>query len=200
MYVDIRYSFTIVSVKIYTLYCSVCNPPVQGRLRCRIRLFLAARVFVSKCECVYLYECECLLSAWLSWYSVCLVSLLIYYGRIWVALSYYFLHFSACLMFAVVVVVLVDAVIILFCVCVCVSDWVTVRVYVWETTETQQLSLFVYAWLKTTAGFDLICQRSIRRLLWWCCFAIFLRLLWKLKSYSIAYSKKLKRKSGKGTI
>lgn len=175
MYVDIRYP-------VFFHYCIGKN--IYFVLLCLqsagARQTALSDSSISGCARVFLYVSVCIcmsvsvsLSAWLSWYSVCLVSLLIYYGRIWVALSYYFLHFSACLMFAVVVVVLVDAVIILFCVCVCVSDWVTVRVYVWETTETQQLSLFVYAWLKTTAGFDLICQRSIRRLLWWCCFAVF---------------------------
>lgn len=104
-------------------------------------------------------------------------------------------------MFAVVVVVvLVDAVIILFCVCVCVSDWVTVRVYVWETTETQQLSLFVYAWLKTTAGFDLICQRSIRQRSFDGAALPFFTVAMETKILQYRLFEKLKRISGKGTI
>lgn len=182
------------------MYCSVCNPPVQGRLRCRIRLFLAARVFVSKCECVYLYECECLLSAWLSWYSVCLVSLLIYYGRIWVALSYYFLHFSACLMFAVVVVVvLVDAVIILFCVCLC--EWLSdcARVCVrnnWNSTTVIVCLCLIknYRWIRS----DLSKKHSSVALMVLLCRFFTVAMETKILQYRLF--EKLKRKSGKGTI
>lgn len=125
--------------------------------------------------CVYLYECECLsvsmaelvfglscFSIDILWKNLSCPELLL---SSFLCLSYVCCCCSCCSGWCGHYPVL--------CVCVFVSDWVTVRVYMWETTETQQLSLFVYAWLKTTAGFDLICQRSIRRLLWWCCFAVF---------------------------
>lgn len=67
-----------------------------------VYLFLLLVVVVVACTC--LSVCLCVRSIVVGC-SVCLVSLLIYYGRIWVALSYYFLHFSACPMYVVVVVV-----------------------------------------------------------------------------------------------
>lgn len=71
-----------------------------------VYLFLLLVVVVVVFACTCLSLCVCVRSIVVGC-SVCLVSLLIYYGRIWVALSYYFLHFSACPMYVVVVVVVV---------------------------------------------------------------------------------------------
>lgn len=192
MYVDIRYPVFFhycIGKNIYFVLLCLQSAGARQTALSDSSISGCARVFVSKCECVYLYECECLLSAWLTWYSVCLVSLLIYYGRIWVALSYYFLHFSACLMFAVVVVVvLVDAVIILCCVCLC--EWLSdcARVCVrnnWNSTTVIVCLCLIknYRWIRS----DLSKKHSSVALMVLLC--RFLRLLWKLKSYSIAYSK-----------
>lgn len=96
----------------------------------------------SCCCCVYVFECVsvfvCLRSIVVGC-SVCLVSLLIYYGRIWVALSYYFLHFSACPMyvFAVVVVFVFDVV----CICMLVYFWVCRCEYNWFPLTLRWMSI-----------------------------------------------------------
>lgn len=190
MYVDIRYPVFFhycIGKNIYFVLLCLQSAGARQTALSDSSISGCARVFVSECECVYFcMSVSVSLSAWLIWYSVCLVSLLIYYGRIWVALSYYFLHFSACLMFAVVVVVLVDAVIILFCVCVCVSDCARVCVRNnWNSTTVIVCLCLIknYRWIRSDLSKK---HSSVALMVLLCCF---LRLLWKLKSYSIAYSK-----------
>lgn len=85
---------------IYTFYCSVYilrfSRSIQNN---RIHLILLLECTCSCCCCcycvfvcvfVYVYVCLCSIVVGC---SVCLVSLLIYYGRIWVALSYLFPSF-----------------------------------------------------------------------------------------------------------
>lgn len=61
--------------KKYLLYCS--------------RLLLRAAIYLLHFFILRVCVCECVL-VWVVVFVVCLVSLLIYYGRIWVALSYCF--------------------------------------------------------------------------------------------------------------
>lgn len=120
----------IVLVKIYIYFLLLSDyilfsPFIQNN---RIRLFLLLECTFSCCCCcscyccccVYVFEwmCVCLRSIVVGC-SVCLVSLLIYYGRIWVALSYYFLHFSACPMYVLVVV----AFVVVLCICERTTDF-----------------------------------------------------------------------------